>query len=545
MESKNSPGQPVLQHGTLRMNRKYGRYDFERFDHLSSSHANVGHATFDKVNVNCRFLFKKSRWGVLGECKNPAGIIYLDLTFDQPKGCELHSATVSVTLDDEDKELQLSQRAKTAFECPVQITDYYGPKGFVGPEKTAQSTTSKHFTPTVQFAGNGFSGIGIDTKSSVTYTSRLKFSGHLVPGKGNHWAYKTLKWDLSENDLEIQPTHSNEVHTAFTFEHGGQPFLMRVEIKGKLRTLHKRIKSKLLKFSSNATDDGSVVTLIDFGNRISFKTPLDERARQLEFEMEMANQQAILMEVPDPKPVTFLNLPRGSRSSNIMAPTANLNQSQSSMADSLPPQELPASIQPSQDIRSLPTTEEAVKPTLANLAHAFVHLQALDKQIFQPLNDDATDLSSSHTLDSQETDTNQAAEGETSRTSAAAKDKQQRSTEEQLLLRLLQMPAFLAFLRVIAGLLGFLGQNSSTASDIQDERVKQGPNHSKINGASEPRVNFPHRRTPFAIAEERNTVESRKAPIHINGSTSYQGRENNDTRTAERNNFKSYKSRNI
>jgi hypothetical protein len=111
--------------------RKYGRYDFERFDHISSSHANIGHGTFDKVNVNCSFLFKKSKWGVLGEHRNPAGIIYLDLTFIQPKGSQLHSATVSVTLDDEDEDLdkmrsKLARRESTGPQCPIQITDCYG-----------------------------------------------------------------------------------------------------------------------------------------------------------------------------------------------------------------------------------------------------------------------------------------------------------------------------------------------------------------------------------------------------------------------------------
>jgi hypothetical protein len=129
--------QPILQHGRLRKtrNRKYGRYDFERFDHISSSHANIGHGTFDKVNVNCSFLFKKSKWGVLGEHKNPAGIIYLDLTFIQPKDSQLHSATVTVTLDDEDEELdkmrsKLARRERTGPQCPIQITDCYGKSNF-------------------------------------------------------------------------------------------------------------------------------------------------------------------------------------------------------------------------------------------------------------------------------------------------------------------------------------------------------------------------------------------------------------------------------
>jgi len=113
--------------------------------------------------------------------------------------------------------------------------------------------------------GYGFGGVGVETESSSAYSSRWRFSGHLLPGKGNDWAYKTLKWDLVENDLENQSMHSNEVHTAFTFEHSGQPFLMRVEIQGKLKKLQGRVKDKLMKFPSTAKkEDGSVVTLINF-----------------------------------------------------------------------------------------------------------------------------------------------------------------------------------------------------------------------------------------------------------------------------------------
>lgn len=304
-----SPSRPILSHG--RRNPKYGRYDFERFDHLSSSLANVGYSTFHKVNVDCRFLFKKSRWGVLGEKKNPAGIIYLDLTFDQPKDCQLHSATVIVTLDDQADELRAlgGTDSASSFDCPVHLTDCYGPKGFTGPEKTVHSKKSMHFTPNANFAGFGIGGLGANKESSMTSSSRWKFSGHLQGHDSKGWTYKSLKWHLSENDLESESTHSSEVHTAFTFAHGGQPFFMRVEIQGKLKKLHARVKDKLMKFPSSAKkDDGSIVTLINFGNRMDFEMPLDKHAEELADEMEMANLYTAPMEVSDTRPATLLNL---------------------------------------------------------------------------------------------------------------------------------------------------------------------------------------------------------------------------------------------
>ncbi|KAE8444967.1 hypothetical protein EG329_014095 [Mollisiaceae sp. DMI_Dod_QoI] len=485
--------QPILQRYRPLGSRKYGRYDFERFDHLSSSHASIGHGTFDKVNVDCRFLFKKSRWGVLGEHKNPAGIIYLDLTFNQPKGSQLHSATISITLDDEDKALRefSGDYYRTGPRCPVQMTDCYGPKGFAGPERTVQTKKSLHLTPRAEFLGYGVGGMGVDRESTFTSSSRWKFSGTLLPGKGSNWAYKTLKWDLSENDLEAQSTHSNQVHTAFTFEHSGQPFLMRVEIKGKLKKFHGRVKDKLMKFPSHANkEDDSVATLIKFGDAISFTTPLDERARQLQFEMELANMNAIPMEVSDPKPATFLGIPQNadpSSMANITAPLGPWSQQPSSISNNPLQQPLPSSTQPHllQGARGLGGTEDASDPMIANLAQAFVDLQSANRHTFHQ--DDGVKISS-NLFPTGETETTKSeartdrGDGEISR----VEEQQQKLYEEQMLLRLLSMPALLTFLRLIAGLLGYFGQTpaSTPANEEEDERQRIRLVKKAINGST-------------------------------------------------------------
>lgn len=73
------------------MARKWGR-SFEPFDLLPI--ASLNYRELGKVKVDCQFRQSKSLWGVLGEEESPAGIIYLDLKFDQPKSCRLSSATV-------------------------------------------------------------------------------------------------------------------------------------------------------------------------------------------------------------------------------------------------------------------------------------------------------------------------------------------------------------------------------------------------------------------------------------------------------------------
>ena len=123
--------QPVLQSG--KWNRKAGRYDFKRFDHMSSTGVSIAHDTIGKVIVDIKFLFRRSQWGTLGQDQNPAGIIYMDLNFTQPKGHKLVSATIKVTLDDEDVGLDPYRDSSLVHsDRPVQITEWYGPKQFGG-----------------------------------------------------------------------------------------------------------------------------------------------------------------------------------------------------------------------------------------------------------------------------------------------------------------------------------------------------------------------------------------------------------------------------
>lgn len=520
--------QPILQRGTLSKGRKYGRYDFERFDNCSSTHASAGHATFDKVEVDCKFLFKKSQWGVIGQHKNPAGIIYLDLSFRQPKGSRLHSATVIVTLDDEDQALEtmtnkLTRRDDLDPYCPVQLTDSYGPKAFTGPEKFAQTKKSLKLTPDAQIMGNGFGGLGFDKEDSFTYSRRWNFSGHLLPGKGRHWTYRTLKWDLSENDLEPESSHSNEVHTAFTFEHGGQPFFMKVEIQGRLRQLHGRVRDKFKKFPSGMKkEESSVVTLINFGERMSFTKPLDERAKQLQFEMEMANLNAIPMEVSDPKPVTFQSMTQNSG----QAHSPNL-ASQSTMpaaaSNNSPQQQLPttaAQSSLSQNTGAQHVIENATDPTLANLAQAFVDLHSINRRppsrrdslIFvspgvsrrQTANSTAGDIAArvEQVIEVQEVTEEQAPGIQEPAQAQITQVKE--LTQEQMIAQLLQMPAFLAFVRLIMSVLGWVKKTpessppSSIAGNEQMESTRI-PRNDQTGSRSEA---FPQRTLFASVREE-------------------------------------------
>lgn len=83
--------------------RKFGR-TFECLDEHSAE--SLCYRELGKVNVDCKFRSSDSLWGVLGEAKRPAGILYMDLIFHQPKNYRLSSATVLVTLQEGDLHLR-------------------------------------------------------------------------------------------------------------------------------------------------------------------------------------------------------------------------------------------------------------------------------------------------------------------------------------------------------------------------------------------------------------------------------------------------------
>lgn len=303
--------QPVLQSGT----RRFGRYEsFYRFDNLSSGHASVGSKSVGKMTVDCQFLFKKSRWGVLGDKKFPAGIIYLDLNFGPPQGSRVKNATITVTLDDKDECLDFYKdcpgRTHHQTDCPVQMTDYYGPKQLAGEKRSMESKRIVRMTPEVNVFGTGGGGLGVDLEKSFTCSSRWAFNGQLLPSKDGPWgAYKTLRWDLSENELDEQALRSSRFHTAFTFEHSGRPFLMKVEIEGRLERkwtdVTNRARDKWKFGSSKRKDDSYTTTLIDFKQVEQFPDRLDELARSLPRAMELENFEEIPVEIPDRVPASF------------------------------------------------------------------------------------------------------------------------------------------------------------------------------------------------------------------------------------------------
>ncbi|KAF4948980.1 hypothetical protein FGADI_9265 [Fusarium gaditjirri] len=289
--------------------RRFGRYEpFQRFDHLSSGHASVGSKSVGKMTVDCRFLFKKSRWGVLGESQFPAGILYLDLNFGPPQGCKVKTATVTVTLDDSDECLRsLTSDDRDLYHnsnCSLEMTGYFGPQPLLGEERSTEFRRTMRMAPEVQAMGFGLGGIGGESEKVFKGSSRWNFMGQVLAGKRPS-SYKTLKWYLTDNELESQAFRSSCVHTAFAFQHSGKPFLMRVDIEGRLEKWNHRIKNKL-KFGSGLNpSEGQTTTMVNFEQWRSYDLPIDEYAQQLPKKMWLENYESTPFQMPDTREVSF------------------------------------------------------------------------------------------------------------------------------------------------------------------------------------------------------------------------------------------------
>lgn len=308
---------PELSHATW--NRQFGRYDFQRFSDFPINSASIGHKLIDKARIDCSFLFHESKFGVLriGGRTWPAGIIRMDINFNQPRDCKITWATVQVSLDGEHDALQpYRDNTITDPRHLVSIT-HLGPSELCGDPLTIVESREVHATPTVSFPGGELSGLGVGGQRSYEHNTRWKFTGHRRTREdsgGVQLVYNSLQWQLEENDFEKQSSHGNKFRTAFTFANNGQPFLMRVEIQGRIQGVGHRFKNKAKKafrFGSRAHQEQTMSTTLvrGFNGRLQ---ALNELAERLDEDMLIKNQRVrypgslnvstteLLSSLPDP-----------------------------------------------------------------------------------------------------------------------------------------------------------------------------------------------------------------------------------------------------
>ncbi|RMJ15859.1 hypothetical protein CDV36_004447 [Fusarium kuroshium] len=446
--------------------RQFGRCEpFHSFGDWSS-HVSVATRSIGSMTVDCQFLFEKSQWGVLGlgNKRFPAGIIYMNLNFGPPRGCRVKSATVTVTLDEYDECLNLYKsqacRGYQKSTCPVQMTDWYGPKQLVGEERCTEFKQTMSVAPEVHVFGGGAGGIGMNSERVFKSSSRWSFNGQLLPGKPAG-TYKTLKWVLTPNELERQSFRNSCVHTAFSFHHAGQPFLMKVEIEGKLTRWNERIGSKLKFKPTKNNRDGQATTLIDFREPEKFQKRLDELARSLPRAMELENYQDIPVEIPDTATVSFQSTSpstEGLGTCEIESPENEIaKQKALGKAPDLPPLEGPRVLQGLEN-HKIQASQDPTEPTVENITRLIQNMtRPIEQQIIgRP---PANSFSS------------------TSNTVVAPEDEQDQMTSQkedtkpglemtgldanqEAMLKILQIPALLTILQLIATLMEMLGASS-------------------------------------------------------------------------------------
>lgn len=136
--------------------------------------------------------------------------------------------------------------------------------------------------------------------------------------------YRTLKWELSEDQFQPLTTHSNTFHTAFTLEHDNQEFFLRIEIQGKLEKKHDRMKNNvkhLFKFPRDPSGSQGVSLTRFPPQEVESTTRLDDIAQGLSYDMERRNLQAIPPEIPSALPVSFQEIAPLSRDGSTTTAT--------------------------------------------------------------------------------------------------------------------------------------------------------------------------------------------------------------------------------
>ncbi|OQE06639.1 hypothetical protein PENVUL_c017G06132 [Penicillium vulpinum] len=354
-------------HRPARFARKCGP-TFSTLDHLSN--ASLCSHEMGRVQIDCRFRLSKTQWGVLGGGNTPAAVLYMDLTFDQPKDCQLTSAVVAITMEESDIEPHRERKQtvsrtrprlrhptqdsdhglaedSTGYLAPatvdtvsdlttrsrrcLQVTPYYGPHELAGKPTQVTIKETQRFTPEINVLGQGGGGVGYDHEKSIEQTSQWTFTGKVLSGtqsqhtysaigssrpRRNHRrpnpepsVYRTMKWELNEDDNQAQSQHSSVIHTAFAFEHDMEPFYIRIDIQGKLQRRSEQFKGnmkQLFRFPSKTKKDQGTALIRVYPDKTTNQTRrLDRIAQGLSLSMERLNMENIRVQLPDSMPISF------------------------------------------------------------------------------------------------------------------------------------------------------------------------------------------------------------------------------------------------
>ncbi|RSL48345.1 hypothetical protein CEP54_012977 [Fusarium duplospermum] len=235
---------------------------------------------------------------------------------------------------------------------------------------------------------------------------------------------------------------------------------MKVEIEGKL-AWNERFGSKLKFRSTKKNGEGQTTTLIDFREPEKFQKRLDEPARSLPRAMELENYQDIPVEIPDTATVSF-----GSTSPSTdslatceMESPQDDNAKQKTLGKStdLPSLEGPRVLQGLEN-HKIQASQDPTEPTVENITRLIQNMtRPIEQQIIgrPPANSFS---STSNTViapeDEQEQMTGQQEETKPALVMTGL------DTNQEAMLKILQIPALLTILQLLAALMEMLGRSS-------------------------------------------------------------------------------------
>ncbi|CRG89771.1 hypothetical protein PISL3812_06810 [Talaromyces islandicus] len=169
----------------------------------------------------------------------------------------------------------------------LEVTEFFGPKAIYGEANEETYSRKFQFVPEIGASGFTVGGMGVEDNKESAVSTRWKFEGwrmgivneettpptnsaeSLGARKANATTatqcqpakYQRVSWRLEENKKEVQVVRNPTLHMAFAFEHENKPFLLELEVEGKLRHRHHRALEKLVfpprssKASANARID--------------------------------------------------------------------------------------------------------------------------------------------------------------------------------------------------------------------------------------------------------------------------------------------------
>lgn len=413
----------------------------------------------------------------------------MELDFDQPPDCTLESATIQLTLDEDDQGLDpYHVDSLPPSECPVLITDYYGPGQIVGTSKRVLIRKALKIEPSVNVLGSGGALGGITSEKAFEHESRWTFRSHRVPenkSSGKKWGHRILKWEMTENDIE-KSTHSNKVYTAFAYEHSGQPFLMKIEISGKLRKRSDRLKANLgKKFGPRARKQEDISTTL-VGAYLGHRRPLDELARGLASDMEMKNYMSSPLVLHDSQPASFEQVEyEPTPSTNVAldsAPAGTPDQSYLEGSPARPSLRLNGQNLDMLENAVLGASPDRTEPTLENLARVGEYFTTpIRHEAIHGDISEASGHSSATTLVASQSDISQP-QSET----AVVPESQSLTTvlpppekiDEDAMARVMEVAFFRLLIQFVIGIMDYIGPKKPQATQMGRN------NHEKGNGRS-------------------------------------------------------------